>query len=330
MSEAQVPFKVFLSLLDKWEIGEALSEKLAIPSLEAIRAASAPKRANASEVVALASAVYEAVEPSLLWKRMHADIDKELADGGTKHLRFLLWVLTAIPQHDDEATKVHIPIMLERILDGIADRRDEAVVGTCLSVADALLSAIPPSLFMNTSDKEGDAPASATDLAYVDVDLNAASAKVQSEVVPKLVQSIFKLSQRALRAAWQPKLLVTIVMLTQRLIDWEVPALADVDSHAWIAAVLVGLDRVHSFAVVANLVDVALKASRLQLLNPPIDITDDRVMPVVLDTVGVKQNIVPNHSSSVISVRTPHVTTHAPSSCYGSSISSPRYTCSRA
>lgn len=39
IAEAQAPFKIFLSLLDKWEIGEALSERLAIPSLEANRAA---------------------------------------------------------------------------------------------------------------------------------------------------------------------------------------------------------------------------------------------------------------------------------------------------
>ena len=36
--DAQRPFKVFLSLLDKWELGAALSDKLVVPALEAIRA----------------------------------------------------------------------------------------------------------------------------------------------------------------------------------------------------------------------------------------------------------------------------------------------------
>lgn len=48
MAEAQAPFKVFLSLLDKWEIGETLSLNLAIPSLHAIQAAS--KGVDGSEV----------------------------------------------------------------------------------------------------------------------------------------------------------------------------------------------------------------------------------------------------------------------------------------
>lgn len=35
--DAQKPFKVFLSLLDRWEVGASLSNKLAVPALKAIR-----------------------------------------------------------------------------------------------------------------------------------------------------------------------------------------------------------------------------------------------------------------------------------------------------
>lgn len=35
--DAHRPFKVFLSLLDRWEIGASLSDKLVIPALDAIR-----------------------------------------------------------------------------------------------------------------------------------------------------------------------------------------------------------------------------------------------------------------------------------------------------
>ena len=36
-NELQRPFKIFLSLLDRWEIGSSLSERLAIPALRAMR-----------------------------------------------------------------------------------------------------------------------------------------------------------------------------------------------------------------------------------------------------------------------------------------------------
>lgn len=35
--DAQKPFKIFLSLLDRWEVGAALSERLAVTSLEAVK-----------------------------------------------------------------------------------------------------------------------------------------------------------------------------------------------------------------------------------------------------------------------------------------------------
>jgi len=304
MTDAQVPFKIFLSLLDKWEIGEVLSETLAIPCLTAIHAA--VNGSNASEISGLAPAVYEAMEPSVLWKKLYYAIDKELEGGGTKHLQLLHWLLTAIPQHDDETIKVHVPILLARILHGLGDNKDEALLTTALPVANALLSTIPPSLFGSatiSTPVSKDATPAVADLAYVKVDLDAASSKVRNEVAPGLVRSIFKLSQAALRAGWSASSLVLVVNLAQTVIDREVPALSDVDSRAWIAAVLLGLERVsaseaigadsqvHSFAVVGALVDVALMASRTQLFDPPIDITNDRVMSVVLDSVSLQTPI---------------------------------------
>jgi hypothetical protein len=37
--DAQRPFKIFLSMQDKWEIGSVLAERLAIPALSAIKSA---------------------------------------------------------------------------------------------------------------------------------------------------------------------------------------------------------------------------------------------------------------------------------------------------
>lgn len=35
-NDPQKPFKIFLSLLDKWEVGGVLSEKVAIPALRIV------------------------------------------------------------------------------------------------------------------------------------------------------------------------------------------------------------------------------------------------------------------------------------------------------
>lgn len=36
-ADAQRPFKVFLSLLDRWEVGSVLSEKIAVQVMEAVK-----------------------------------------------------------------------------------------------------------------------------------------------------------------------------------------------------------------------------------------------------------------------------------------------------
>jgi hypothetical protein len=38
-TDAQRPFKIFLSLQDKWEVGNILAERLSIPALIAIKTA---------------------------------------------------------------------------------------------------------------------------------------------------------------------------------------------------------------------------------------------------------------------------------------------------
>lgn len=50
LEDAQRPFKVFLSLLDRWEIGAPLSERLGVPALQAIRRLSLTGRISAEEV----------------------------------------------------------------------------------------------------------------------------------------------------------------------------------------------------------------------------------------------------------------------------------------
>lgn len=68
-------------MLDKWELGEPLSWKLAIPSLDTIMAAST---GNPEEDHNLAAAVYEALEPSILWKHLYKGVESEMKEGNTK------------------------------------------------------------------------------------------------------------------------------------------------------------------------------------------------------------------------------------------------------
>lgn len=95
------PFKIFISLLDKWEIGSLLTEVLVYDALTAIKTSVQGKSdggedvcytilpsacsADASEQTLItANTLYEAVEPHAIWKRLFEAIRQEITTSSTK------------------------------------------------------------------------------------------------------------------------------------------------------------------------------------------------------------------------------------------------------
>lgn len=61
-----------------------------------------------------------------MWRRARLLFVPSTA-GGTlthQHMELVLWLLTAIPQHDEETIMVHVPLMAARILRGIVSCSD--------------------------------------------------------------------------------------------------------------------------------------------------------------------------------------------------------------
>lgn len=215
-------------------------------------------------------------------------------------------MVTAIPQQDEETSTVHAPLLLARIIGGVCDQPNKDILKEALELAEALLDMMPESVFLAPSPSpnsiaNGDNGPSAEELAYTQVKLSDAALKMRSDVAPQLVSTIFKTSSDALKSHWSSNLLLLVTGLTQTLIDREVPALSTVNSEAWVAALLTALGKIPSFAVVDALVDAILKASRSQLFQPPVDITDDSVMSTVLDSLFryLRPDAAPYHARAV-------------------------------
>lgn len=96
------PFKIFISLLDKWEIGAALTDVLVYDAFKAIKQyvelhADASEdvrqrhlcndrytnRSGASQVILTASTLYEAIEPNVIWKQLLSTFVSEIMRDGT-------------------------------------------------------------------------------------------------------------------------------------------------------------------------------------------------------------------------------------------------------
>ncbi|KAJ7431729.1 Dopey, N-terminal-domain-containing protein [Mycena galericulata] len=84
------PFKIFISLLDKWEIGAPLTETLVFDSFKAIKQLIEAEN-GAEDVKLTASTLYEAVEPPVLWKQLLSAVFDELTgmERGLKSVSYL-------------------------------------------------------------------------------------------------------------------------------------------------------------------------------------------------------------------------------------------------
>ncbi|WRT65559.1 uncharacterized protein IL334_002504 [Kwoniella shivajii] len=273
LAEGQKPFKIFLSLLDKWEVGSALSERLAIPALQAIKNYSTTsKDVLPEEVIATGLAVYEAIEPMAI--------------------EMVQWLLTSIPQHDEEVNSIHVPILLATMLRVISS----GTLTVNLSIrtyrlATSLLSLIDPTTFAKARFAMSEAYSDQKGIAEMLYDTNGeprvVHERLNSELLPRIVTTSFEISEAALsRSQEEPENLSNAMSIVSMLIEKEAPTLAAIDVSTWLAKIVETLSHVSSFVIVEVLVTVALKASRCSAINPPVYITSDKTMSAILDAVS--------------------------------------------
>ncbi|KAJ7687383.1 Dopey, N-terminal-domain-containing protein [Mycena rosella] len=111
------PFKIFISLLDKWEIGAPLTETLVFDSFKAIK--HLIEAADGGEDVAMtASTLYEAVEPPVLWKQLLSAVFDEITGDGTRveAICMVLFILRTFAQ-EEEIQTIHLPIIFASLTD---------------------------------------------------------------------------------------------------------------------------------------------------------------------------------------------------------------------
>ncbi|KIY73422.1 hypothetical protein CYLTODRAFT_365976 [Cylindrobasidium torrendii FP15055 ss-10] len=114
------PFKIFISLLDKWEIGALVTEVLVCDALKAIKKLIESGGETAEDLTMTASTLYEAVEPPLLWKpvleAMFSDILSTAVVEDCTSVPLTSFLLSNFSQ-DEEMSTVHIPIVFSALVD---------------------------------------------------------------------------------------------------------------------------------------------------------------------------------------------------------------------
>lgn len=115
------PFKIFISLLDKWEIGGALTEAMVLDAFKALKSLIESDAASSEDAVMTASTLYEAVEPHIVWKQLLAAILSELIGDGLRNeaIRLTHFILKTLQVRDEETQVVHLPIVFSALCEAL-------------------------------------------------------------------------------------------------------------------------------------------------------------------------------------------------------------------
>lgn len=164
------PFRVSLSLMDRWEVGGLIVPKILLPALRgAFEYSLVSSSTQLGEVIRSASLFFDGVESSLIWSRLISvllsafDLRQPAPTESIKGLEFLHFVIDRFDVRDEEMLLRHIPnallILLARLASTLKEQQNEPerFMVLVLSFAQRLLRVLPPRAFGEESkDEPGD------------------------------------------------------------------------------------------------------------------------------------------------------------------------------
>ncbi|KAK4703671.1 hypothetical protein P7C70_g2546, partial [Phenoliferia sp. Uapishka_3] len=152
--DRQRPFKIFISLLDKWEIGAPLTEVLVLDAFKALKGSLRPGDDH-DELLMTGNMLFEIIDPFLMWKQIYGAVRDAVEGKGTiESIDLARFIVHTFRLHDEEVQKLHAPFVAFGILDLIevstassAFPSSSATLSSALSFTLDLLQEISPKYF---------------------------------------------------------------------------------------------------------------------------------------------------------------------------------------
>ena len=151
------PFRVCLSLMDRWEVGGLIVPELFLPALQSVQTYSetAPKE-QVEEVMRSASAFFDGVDSSLIWSKLTHLVTTSL-DGSTsgdetlRRMKLAKFVLARFNLKEEDMLLHHMPLMILSTLASLNNvsqnpkepSHDAEVIELALEIADSLVQVVP-------------------------------------------------------------------------------------------------------------------------------------------------------------------------------------------
>ncbi|CAG8690918.1 17565_t:CDS:2, partial [Acaulospora colombiana] len=310
------PLKIFLSLLDKWEIGSQLTDALILYTLAFIMKTLQNIEGDSEDIHLAASSLYEAAEPKVVWKHLFSAIQDEISGKSEIMVyqvsllkyRDQLWPMPLQPiklvrflvttfKNDEEMQKIHLPICLSGLLEFVAVMISEnpsiiqksASLEFILLLQDMLVHTAPSAL-LHPLGEPGSQPQRPYELATSFYGITSASntgdAKVSTNHTA-LSRATKLLDDLLDKTTTKQKIQFSVEWDTKKWRDRMLECLEQVGTscHEHFAKFLTQASvKISSFEIVDNVVSVLITLSKAAVIEPKLNL-DNR--PVLSRIMGV-------------------------------------------
>lgn len=158
------PYRICLSLMDRWEVGSLVVPKLFLPVVESVRLyeKSAPSNEIYTEVLKSARMFFDGVEASLIWgqilERIIRAFSASKAEEAEEILEGVRFVIRTFNVNDEEMVLLHTPLLVLAVLvelgKGSAGQLGKGVQTKGLKIAEELWRLIPERAFRTTATSD--------------------------------------------------------------------------------------------------------------------------------------------------------------------------------
>ena len=154
-TERARPFRICLSLMDRWEIGGSIVPQMFLPAMESsYQYGLLASSDDISEVLRSASLFFDAIEASLIWSNLLRLLRDAFSqdDSASGSLHLFSWIIQRFNIKDEEMLTIHIPSAAMYLLCLIQEERDTYISAetkaTALDIVSTLLEMVPERAFM--------------------------------------------------------------------------------------------------------------------------------------------------------------------------------------
>ncbi|TKA32113.1 hypothetical protein B0A50_01360 [Salinomyces thailandicus] len=169
------PFRICLSLMDRWEISSMVVPKVFLPSFQSLHAYSLRQTTDSTaEVIRSANLFFDGVESHLMWQTFNSLLRDHPNGSPFSGLQLFEWIIAHFNVKEEEMVSVHIPLTTLYLLSALSERQqvreDVTAQQAIFRTTHKLLNLMPSRVFENSIDSTRAVPPTANEeaCAYVE------------------------------------------------------------------------------------------------------------------------------------------------------------------